>query len=150
MVQVAGLAFLFVPITSVAYEGIPRERNNNAAALINLSRNLGGSFGIALLSTALARGSQTHQATLVEHVAVGDPGYLERVAVLEAHLVAQGTSPADALLQAQGIIARTLEDQAQTLAYIDCFGLLALIFIALLPVVFLLGSGTPDRRAVPQ
>ena len=73
--QAAGLAFLFIPISTVAYVGIPREKNNNASAIINLSRNLGGSIGIALLTTFLARRTQYHRSILVDHIAAGDHRY---------------------------------------------------------------------------
>src|SRR5215475_1931302 len=66
--QASGLAFLFIPISTVAYVGIPREKNNNASAIINLARNLGGSVGIALLTTFLARRSQYHRSILVAHI----------------------------------------------------------------------------------
>jgi hypothetical protein len=57
IIQASGLAFVFVPITTVAYVGLPPGKNNNASALINLMRNLGGSFGISLAQTWLARRS---------------------------------------------------------------------------------------------
>ena len=75
IVQAAGLAFLFIPITTIAYVGVPREKNNNASAIINLSRNLGGSVGIALLTTFLARREQYHRSMLIDRIAAGDPRY---------------------------------------------------------------------------
>jgi hypothetical protein len=67
IIQASGLAFVFVPITTVAYVGLPPGKNNNASALINLMRNMGGSFGISLAQTWLARRTQFHQARLVGH-----------------------------------------------------------------------------------
>jgi DHA2 family multidrug resistance protein len=75
LIQASGIAFLFVPITTVAYVGLPPGKNNNASALINLMRNLGGSFGISLAQTWLARRTQFHQALLVSHITPYNPQY---------------------------------------------------------------------------
>ncbi len=80
--QAAGIAFLFVPISTIAYLGLPPGKNNSASALINLARKLGGSFGISLAQTWLARRSQFHQTNLVSHLTPYDPTYrqaLERM-----------------------------------------------------------------------
>ena len=66
--QSIGLAFLFVPINTICYVGVPQEQNNQVSAMINLMRNLGGSFGISFVTTMLARRSQVHQTYLAAHV----------------------------------------------------------------------------------
>src|SRR5438309_1465197 len=68
IIQAAGLAFLFVPINTAAYSFLPREKNNAASGLMNLARNIGGSVGISLVTTMLARRAQHHQANLAAHV----------------------------------------------------------------------------------
>src|SRR5262249_24178465 len=90
--QAAGLAFLFIPISTVAYVGIPREKNNNASAVINLARNLGGSVGIALLTTFLSRRTQYHLSMLAEHIAAGDRRYEAMAASLQHHMASLGGS----------------------------------------------------------
>ena len=64
--QAMGLAFLFVPINTAAYSGLPRDKNNAASGLMNLARNIGGSVGISFVTTGLARRAQVHQGQLVE------------------------------------------------------------------------------------
>src|SRR2546430_17072782 len=66
--QTSGIAFLFVPINSVVYNGVPPQKNNQVSGIVNLSRNMGGDIGIALVTTLIARRSQFHQARLGEHV----------------------------------------------------------------------------------
>ena len=66
--QSAGMAFLFVPINVMAFYFIPKEKINNATGIINLARNIGGSFGIANVVTLLARRAQFHQGMLVSHM----------------------------------------------------------------------------------
>jgi len=135
--QAAGLAFLFIPISTIAYVGIPREKNNNASAIINLSRNLGGSVGIALLTTFLARRSQYHQSILVERVAAGDPRYAAMAAKLQQHMASLGGTADQARHLAQAEIGAMLGRQAQMLSYVDDFLMLAIAFAVLIPFVFL-------------
>ena len=136
--QASGLAFLFIPISTVAYVGIPREKNNNASAIINLARNLGGSIGIALLTTLFARNSQFHRSVLVEHVASGDRRYEAMAANLQHHMESLGGGAHHALQLAQGRIEMMVDRQAQMLAYLDNFMLLAVLFALVVPFVFLM------------
>jgi DHA2 family multidrug resistance protein len=136
--QAAGFGFLFIPITTMAYAGIAPEKNNNASALLNLSRNLGGSVGVAVLTTLLARGAQIHQNMLVEHITSYDPAYQAMAQSLQQRMQAQGGSAADALQKAQAVIAGVVDQQAQLLSYLDDFRLLAAIFVGLVPLVFLM------------
>ncbi len=138
VIQAAGLAFLFVPITSGAYVGLPQSKNNTAAALINLARNLGGSVGIAVLVAQLERRTQEHRARLVEHVSMSNDIYRAKIEMLQAQFVAHGASAAEALRQAQAVIADQVQQQAQLLAYGDNFRALAVLFVLLIPcLVFL-------------
>ncbi len=73
--QAAGLAFLFVPINTAAYAFVPRNKNNAASGLINLARNVGGSLGISLVTTILARRAQFHQSRLTEQVTLLNPRF---------------------------------------------------------------------------
>ncbi len=136
LVQASGLAFLFIPISTIAYAGVPIERYNNASALVNLSRNLGGSVGIAVLTTLLARRSQAHQTVLAEHVSPYSQPYLDMAQSLQAMMLGQGGTAAEALTRAQAVIATRLEQQATLLSYLDNFMLLAGIFGLLIPLVF--------------
>lgn len=138
MLQAAGLGFLFIPISSMAYIGLPPGKNNQASALINLSRNLGGSVGIALLSTWLARGSQTNRVDLIGHVSALDPGYLERVRQIEQGLIANGAPASEAHQMALAVIARTVSRQAELQSFLQDFTPLAIVFFALTPAVLFL------------
>ena len=138
IVQALGLGFLFIPISTIAYIGIPPEKNNNASALINLARNLGGSIGIAALITVLAQRAQYHKSMLIEHIGPYATPYRDMAASLQARMMQHGGSPADALHKAQAIIGNMVQQQAQLLSYLDDFLILAIIFAALVPLVFLM------------
>jgi DHA2 family multidrug resistance protein len=133
VVQASGIAFLFVPTSTVAYVGLAPGKNNNASALINLSRNIGGSFGISLAQTWLAQRSQFHQSRLVEHLIPYDPVFQQSIERLR-HLV-PGTGQS-----ALAALNRTVQLQATIMSYIDIYYLLAWIAVAMLPVVLLLNK----------
>ena len=134
--QATSLAFLFVPINAIAFRGIPRNKTNNASALINLARNFGGSIGISFAATLLTRREQFHQSRLIESAQQLNgayPDYLQHL----GH--ALGVAPDSATTLAsvyQGIVT-----QATLLSYLDDFKVLGLIFLALLPLLFLVKRG---------
>src|SRR5258708_22313447 len=74
IIQGGGLSLLFVPLTTVSMDRIPREKMGNATSLFNLMRNIGGSVGIAVTGTMIARNQQKVTATLGAHVSLYDPG----------------------------------------------------------------------------
>src|SRR5215469_13273966 len=78
--QMSGVAFLFVPIQTLTYIGIPMEKNNNVSGMINLARNMGGSLGIAGLETILARRQQFHQTMLASHTSSLDAAFQSTLA----------------------------------------------------------------------
>ena len=137
--QAAGIAFLFIPISTVAYVGIPREKNNNASAIINLSRTLGGSIGIALLTTFVARRRQYLRSILVDHIAGGDLQYEATAAHMAQHMATMlGGSTRQAMQLAQAQIDMMVNRQAAMLSYIDDFMLLAILFAGVIPFIFLM------------
>jgi DHA2 family multidrug resistance protein len=145
--QSCGLAFLFIPINTVAYLGMPPEKSNNASAIINMMRNIGGSVGISVAATLLARRQQYHQNVLVAHVTPYSSGYNAVVTGLQRSYLAGSASAADALHQAQATIYAMVQQQAAMLSYIDSFWMFGVIFLALLPLVFLMRRPAPGAAA---
>jgi MFS transporter, DHA2 family, multidrug resistance protein len=145
--QSAGLAFLFIPINTVAYLGMPPEKSNNASAIINMMRNIGGSVGISVATTLLARRQQYHQNVLVAHVTPYSSAYNAVVTGLQQSYLAGSANAADALHQAQAQIYAMVQQQAAMLSYIDSFWLFGVIFLALLPLVFLMRRPAPGAAA---
>jgi DHA2 family multidrug resistance protein len=133
-----GLAFLFVPINAAAFSFVPRAKMSNATGIINLARNIGGSAGIAFVTTLLARRSQFHQSILVEHVTSYNPDYQALVTGAGQALADKGASLADAAQQAQGVVYGLVQQQAGALSFIDIFWLLGVLFLAMIPLAFLL------------
>ena len=138
-----GMAFLFVPINVMAFYYIPKEKMNNATGIINLARNIGGSVGIANVTTMLARRAQVHQEILVSHVTPLDQAYQSAISGASRFLMQQGSSPTQALQQAQGLIYGNLVRQATMQAFVDTFWLLGLTFLAMIPLMFLMKTAKP-------
>jgi DHA2 family multidrug resistance protein len=124
VVQVAGLAFLFVPINLVSYIGMPAQKSNSIAGLVNFMRNMGASVGTSLVTTLIARRAQVRQVYLVAHTSVGQAAFGQTVPQLSHRLAASGLEPSRATAQAYARLYGTVIRQATTLAYIDTFGVL--------------------------
>ncbi len=138
IIQAAGLAFLFVPINAVAFYFIPKELTGQGTAIINLVRNVGGSTGIAFVTTVLAREMQAHQNMLVHNLTPLNPVYERAVSGLQAVLTWRGVNPTQAHAGALQILHNALLSQAAIQAYTDVFRLLGLVCLALIPSMFLL------------
>jgi len=134
----AGLPFLFLPVTTASYDGVPPDRTNQASALINVARNLGGSMGVALSQTMLAQRQQFHQSRLVEHIAPSDVGYQQTIDAMTRFFRAQCSNASDASAQAIAWVGQTLQRQIDLLAYIDVFWLLMLVGAVLIPVALII------------
>jgi drug resistance transporter, EmrB/QacA subfamily len=138
--QALGLAFLFIPINTAAFAGIPPAQSSNASALINLARNLGGSIGISVVSTLVARRSQYHQSVLTEHLDPYNPLYEQTLQGLRHTYTAAGHA-LTASQQALGTLYAAIHQQAALLSYLDVFHLFAVMFVLLLPLLLLLRGG---------
>jgi DHA2 family multidrug resistance protein len=135
--QVVGLPFLFVPINLAAYVGMPLEKNNSVAGLMNFMRNIGSSIGTSMVTTLVARGAQFHQVHLVAHATPGQPSFTQAASALAARLAHAGLEASQATRHAYALLYRALVGQATTLAYIDTFWVLA----AGAGIMFLLSFG---------
>jgi DHA2 family multidrug resistance protein len=137
-IQGAGLGLIFVPLTTVTNDPVPRERMGNATSIFNLMRNIGASIGISMVETMQVRRAQMHVNILGEHVNPGNPMARQTVDGMKALFMSQGKDAATATQQAYGAVWGMVQQQAAMLAYNDVFRFLALMFIALLPLVFLM------------
>lgn len=150
VVQSLGLAFLFIPINVSAFQHIPHEKTAYATGLMNLVRNIGGSTGIALATTMLARRAQVHQANLIGNLSPGEPayqGFLDRAAQLG--VLRGGLSPADAAHMAQGAAYGTVVKQSTMMAFSDTFWFMGILCFCLFPMLFFMRRGRATG-AVPM
>ncbi len=133
-----GYAFMFVPVTQLAYSYLTKNKNNKGSSLTNLCRNWGGSFGIAFVTTMLQRRAQYHQSVLVSHLTSADGTVQQFVHNTSRYLLTRGTSGPDAIHQSYGLVSSVMTQQATMLAAMDCFHLLGLVVFLGLPLAFLI------------
>jgi DHA2 family multidrug resistance protein len=143
MYQSVGLPFLFVPITNVAYVGLKPNESNQASALMNVARNLGGTIGISSVQTLLARRAQFHQAHMVESLSPLNPNYAQGISQLGHTLTALGQPGPQADQLALASLYRGLSQQAQMLSYIDVFRVLTVVVFAAIPLLLLMQGRKP-------
>ena len=127
-IQGFALGFIFVPLSTLTLSTIPRDKLVNATSAYNVLRNLGGSVGIALATTLLAQRSQHHQATIISHVNVWDLETQARLQRWTDHFVAHGADTFTAQRRGLAMLYQDAVGQAQVLAYVDDFWLLAVLF----------------------
>jgi DHA2 family multidrug resistance protein len=136
--QVFGMGFLFVPITLVAYIGIPPEKNNAVSGIVNFMRNIGSSVGTSLVTTLLARRAQFHQEILIGHIRAGNPRLQGAVIGLSQQLSNSGLDKHKAQMAAYARIYQAIQAQASAAAYIDTFMVLAMGSAIMIFLAFIL------------
>ena len=138
IIRGAALGLLFTPINNVAFGSLEPSEAQQASGLINLSRQLGGSFGIAVLGTYLTRHTQYHRADLVSNLYAGNPAFEERFRGLVAGMLAKGAPLAEAQQRALALLDGQIMRPSAMLAYNDSWLFILLSFLAVIPAVFLL------------
>ncbi len=134
--QAAGLAFIFLPSSTLVYVGVPREKNNQVSAMNSFVRNIGGSIGIAMITTLVTRQAAKHQNYMVARAGPGSPAFEQMAGGLTQTLAQHGVP--HPIQQAYARIAGMITGQATTLAYIDVISAMALVVAALTPFVLLM------------
>ncbi|MGC4051332.1 MAG: DHA2 family efflux MFS transporter permease subunit [Paludibaculum sp.] len=137
-VQGLSLALLFVPLTTITMSRIPKERMGNAASMFNLLRNIGGSVGIAGVTTMVARFGQANTADLVRHITPYSQKAAGMMHGMQQSMMAHGSAPNVAYRQSYAQMFGLVQQQATILSFLQIFRLLAVIFLALVPLVLLM------------
>ena len=144
--QRLGVAFLFIPINTLAYLNVPPGKNNQISSMMNLFRNVGASVGVSIVATLTQRRAQIHQDTLSMHVTRFDPAYRDRLSGLTNQLMHAGMSTPDAARQAVGRLYTTVQTQASTEAYLDTLKIIGVMCLCMLPLMMLLKKNDPHAK----
>ena len=150
MLQVIGLPFVFIPISTLNYVGVPRSKSNQISSLSNFARNLGGSAGTALLTTFIARTAQTHQVQLAANVIPGSPPYRLYMDAVAMMMRNAGVSSIQASQMAVGYAYQQMIRQASMLSYQNAFFVLSVAIICLTPLPFLMRLPAKAQRPAPE
>jgi len=130
------ISFIFVPLTTSTMSQLGQQQIGNASGLYNLMRNLGGSIGIAFVTTMLARGAQAHQALMVGHLSPSNPAYVHYLAATK-NFLGQFADPVTATRQTYAAIYGILKQQAQLWAFVDNFFIFGVLSVVTMPLIFL-------------
>jgi DHA2 family multidrug resistance protein len=145
--------FIFVPLTTMALGKLRQEEMGNAVGIYNLMRNIGGSIGIASVTTMLVRGAQKHQNYLSANLTAGSPAMTEYLQGLQGRFMAGGFDSVTAYRKALGVVYIGLEQQASLLAYADNFRLLGYLSLLCIPVALIFNKvrrhGPPETVIEP-
>lgn len=147
--QVLGLAFLFVPISTIAYSTLPREHAGDATALYSMFRNIAGSFGISLGTALISEREAARQTHLAAQLSDLNPAYQDMLARYTAKLQSMGHLAVEAKSMAVAQILRQLSLQASVLAYADVFRVSAFIAFAIVPFTIFYSRGKITRGGPP-
>ena len=147
MLQVIGLPFIFIPISTLNYVGVPRDKSNQISSLSNFARNMGGSAGTALLTTFLARSSQLNQVSLASNISYGGYAFSNFVARFAA---ASHTAIAVAQPLAMAQVYGQMQRQAAMLAYKNAFAILAATVFCLSPLVWIMRLPPKKAKLDPE
>jgi DHA2 family multidrug resistance protein len=139
-IQGIAMSCLFVPLTTITMDPIPKEEMGNATSIFNLLRNVGGSTGIAISTTMLSRTRQMYTNILGTHVNPYSFQTQQWLNHLRSALIARGSDATTAGKRATALVFYLMERQASMLAFIDVFRILGAIFILTLPLVWLMKS----------
>lgn len=150
MAQTAGLAFLFVPISVLAYSTVPREMNGDAAALYTMFRNVFGSVGISMSTALIQQRLQVRQAYLSNWTTPLNQPFAALLQQQEAVARASGYGAGAAPSVALGQLYKTFQAQAAVLAYSDVFLLCAAMAFCIVPLTFLFTKYKPSPNAQVQ
>ncbi len=145
IVRGMGLGMLFIPITALSLSTLKGQEIGQGAAFTGMMRQLGGSFGIALITTFMSRQNMVHRSDLVSKLDVSNPAVQQRVQGLQHSFMNKGMDVQQALKSAYAMLERMVTRQATVLSYMDVFIYLSILFLCCVPFVLVV-KGNKDRK----
>ena len=136
-----GLGLLFVPITTLSLSTLKGKNIGEGAAFTGMMRQLGGSFGIALITTFITRFSQEHRVNLIAHLDITKVELQTRIQQLQAGFMSKGFTPNEALAKAYQVIDFSVTKQSTVMSYMDIFMYLGIMFLLCIPIIFFIKKG---------
>lgn len=137
IVRGIGMSMLFIPITALSLSSLKGQQIGQGAAFTGMMRQLGGSFGIAVITTLLARQNTVHMGSLTENYSQYDPTFTSRMQATTQAFIAKGMAPNEAQASALKALGGAAMKQAAVLSYMDIFLYLGVMFLIFVPVMFL-------------
>jgi len=144
--QGAGMAFVFVPLTTLTMDPIPKAETGYATSLYSVMRNVGSSMGVSFVTTFVARRSQFHQTVLAAHLTPYSPQVPPFLARAGEMFFRAGSGRAAASSQSLAVLYATMQQQASLLSFGEAFRVMAILFLAIVPLVLVMRRSRRTRR----
>lgn len=137
IVRGMGMGMLFIPITALSLSSLKGQQIGQGAAFTGMMRQLGGSFGIAVITTYMSRQNVVHRNDLISHLSTSDPNVQNRIMGMQHNFMAKGMSGDQALGSAYKMMEYSVGTQAAVLSYMDVFMFIGVIFLVCIPFVLM-------------
>jgi MFS transporter, DHA2 family, multidrug resistance protein len=148
MLRGVGLSLLFIPITAVSLSTLKGQEIGQGASFTGLMRQLGGSFGVAIINTYMSRRNALHHSDLVAHLTTNSSTAVNRVGMMQQGLMSRGVPSDKALAASYKFLELNVMKQSYVLSYMDVFMALAVMFLVCVPVVLIFIRNRKDQQAV--
>ncbi len=150
IVRGIALGMLFIPITALSLSTLKGQQIGQGAAFTGMMRQLGGSFGIALITTFISRQNMVHRSDLVSKIDVTNPASLQRIQAMQQSFISKGMAPDVALKSSYAAMDRIVTKQATVLSYMDVFLYLGVLFLICVPFVLVVKGNKAKKGAMAE
>jgi DHA2 family multidrug resistance protein len=145
VIQVIGIPLIFIPISTLNYVGVPRNKFNQVSGISNFMRNVGGAVGVSLLNNFITRQGQIHRNVLTAHTNHANPFFERQLNAMTQNFVAMGASTSEASHRALAQLSAQVDLQSNVLAFANSFWILGLLVLFLVPLPFIMRRPSPDE-----
>jgi DHA2 family multidrug resistance protein len=145
VIQVIGIPLIFIPISTLNYVGIPREKFNQVSGISNFMRNIGGAIGVSMLNNFIVRQGQAHRTALTAHTNHANPFFERQLNAITQNFIAMGVGASEASHRALAQLSAQVDLQANVLGFVNSFWLLGFLVMFLIPLPFIMKRPSADE-----
>ena len=145
VIQVIGIPLIFIPISTLNYVGVPRNKFNQVSGISNFMRNIGGAIGVSMLNNFITRQGQVHRTALTAHTNHANPFFERQLNAMTQNFVAMGAGASEASHRAMAQLSAQVDLQANVLGFANSFWVLGLLVMFLVPLPFVMRRPSPEE-----
>jgi DHA2 family multidrug resistance protein len=145
IIQVIGIPLIFIPISTLNYVGVPRERFNQVAGISSFTRNMGGAIGVSMLSNFIFRQGQIHRTTLTAHTNHANPFFERQLQGLTQNFMSMGAGANEASHRALAQLSAQVDLQSNVLGFVNAFWIMGLVVLFLIPLPLIMRRPSPEE-----
>ncbi len=145
IIQVIGIPLIFIPISTLNYVGIPREKFNQVSGISNFMRNIGGAIGVSLLNNFITRQGQIHRNGLVSHTTHANPFFERMLNGMTQNFISMGVNASEASRRALAQLSAQVDLQANVLGFVNSFWIMGVVVLLLTPLPFIMQRPSPEE-----